>query len=141
MWISNIGDAKHVLQEDTGCALLASVGGEIKIVAYGSIVNPQGTVIHNRQKDHNNSSVLIILVEEGFEHLDPPFQPRDGDGDMKLEECKNWVVEWPKGANLGATTPHALVGASGPRNGQCIKSPFGSSTWNWQHIRSTSFGS
>ena len=83
------------MQEDTDYALLASVDCEIKIVAYGSIVNPQGTVIHNRQMDHNNSSVLIILVEECFEHFDSPFQPHDVDGVMKLGECKNWAVERP----------------------------------------------
>jgi len=92
------------------CTFLLQVGGELADVAKGSIVQPQDRLLHFKPMPPHVFRVSLESVLPGFAKVDPPIQPAGAEKEMKLGECFNWPLVWPK-ALLRLDPP---VGASAP---------------------------
>ena len=78
------------------CPLLLKVDNELKEVAKGKIVNPQHRMFHTVSLGPGEFRVTLARVFPGCGDLDPPYQPLEADKEMKLGECLNWPLKWPK---------------------------------------------
>jgi hypothetical protein len=72
------------------------VDNELRDVAHGSIVNPRHRTLHTVEMGPGDFRVTLARVYPGCEHLYPPYQPPGADEEMKLGECVNWPLKWPK---------------------------------------------
>ena len=80
------------------CILLHRVGadGELKEVARASTVQPLTRDIHNVRMSELVMKVNVREVLPEFCDIDPPKQPQGAEKHMKLGECGQWMLEWPK---------------------------------------------
>ena len=78
------------------CTFLLKVDNELKDVANGSIVNPLNRMLHTVEMGPGEFRVTVARVFPGYEDLDPPHQPPGADSELKLGQCLNWPVKWPK---------------------------------------------
>ena len=78
------------------CTFLMKVDNEFKDVTKGSIVNPLNRKLHTVDLGPGEFRVTLVRVFPDCADLDPPFQPPGADKEMKLGECLNWPLKWPK---------------------------------------------
>ena len=78
------------------CTFLLKVDNELKEVANGKIVNPLNRMFHTVPLGPGEFRVTVARVFPGCGDLDPPYQPLEADKEMKLGECLNWPLKWPK---------------------------------------------
>ena len=81
---------------EVGCTFLLDVNNELKDVAKGSIVQQLHRMFHTVPMPPGMFRVSVTWVLAGYEDLDPPHQPPGADSELKLGQCLNWPVKWPK---------------------------------------------
>jgi hypothetical protein len=84
------------------------VKGELKDVAKGHIIQPLNRLFHCKPMAYNLYRVKISVVLAGYERVEPPYQPKEGETAL-LENCYKMFLLWPNshirlGAAVGTTT-------------------------------------
>ena len=72
------------------------MGGELKDVAKGTIVQPKNRVIHGKPMSDSLHRVCVASVSSGCDDVDPPVQPEGAEEHMTLGGCHGWTLLWPK---------------------------------------------
>ena len=89
------------------------VGGQLKDVAKGSIVQPESRAWHNGTMDPGNMRVKYTMVLPGYEQVEPPSQPAGWDDDdppAVLSTAFGYVFQWPKSQiRLGTEDQHNIT--------------------------------
>ena len=94
--VTAITDARHVYSQDVACILLQYVGGELKVVAKGTIIQPKNRVIHGKPMSDSLHRVCVASVLSGCYDVDPPVQPEGAEEHMTFGGCHDWTFLWPK---------------------------------------------
>ena len=76
------------LPQDTSCVLLLKdVGGELKDVAKGTLIQPASRTMHNNPMDDDVMRVRLARVLPGCDDMDPPFNLREPTNTRPLENA------------------------------------------------------
>ena len=68
----------------------------MKEVALAKIIQPSTRDMHHTRMSEAVMKVTVTEVLPEFRDIDPPTQPPGADEHLKLGECKQWMLEWPK---------------------------------------------
>lgn len=76
------------LPQDTSCVLLLKdVGGELKDVAKGTLIQPASRTMHNNPMDDDVMRVRLARVLPGCDDMDPPFNLREPTNTRPLQNA------------------------------------------------------
>jgi hypothetical protein len=126
--------------------------GELKLVAKGTLIQPESRTMHKNPMDDVVMKVKLARVLSGCDDIDPPYKLQGAEEHKTLGGCHNWPMTWPKaqilfvggGCTIDATSilrprPQAptvvattsrhqkLLGACVPPHGKVVAPPLPSS--------------
>ena len=64
--------------------------------ALAKIIQPSTHDMHHTRMSEAVMKVNVMEVLPEFRDIDPPTQPPGAEKHLKLGECRQWMLEWPK---------------------------------------------
>jgi hypothetical protein len=70
--------------------------GELKLVAKGTLIQPESRTMHNNPMDDVVMKVKLARVLSRCDDIDPPYKLQGAEEHKTLGGCHNWPMTWPK---------------------------------------------